>query len=114
MVAVAEQQSRPGDESSQAATEAFGGAEDHDTGSDAGVFFRNAYAVLVRGRSVRRHVYLNLPGAQRVVERARARGDQADLVLVRLVPVDAPYLDVQDDQLLLDQDDQLLLDGGVR
>lgn len=78
------------------------------------MFFRNAYAVLVRGRSVRRHLYFNLPGAQRAVERGRARGDQADLVLVRLVPVDAPYLDVQDDQLLLDQDDQLLLDGGVR
>lgn len=108
-MAVAEQQSRPGGRS-QAAHEAFGGADDHDTGSDAGVFFRNAYAVLVRGRSVRRH----LPGAQRAVERARARGDQADMVLVRLVPVDAPYLDVQDDQLLLDQDDQLLLDGGVR
>ena len=88
-----EQQSRPGDESSRTATEAFGGAENQDTGSDAGVFFRNSYAVLVRGRTVRRHLYFNLPAAQRAVERARARGDQADMVLVRLVPVDARHLE---------------------
>lgn len=107
---MAEQQSRPGGRS-QAAHEAFGGADDHDTGSDAGVFFRNAYAVLVRGRSVRRHVYLNLPGAQRVVERARARGDQADMVLVQLVPVDARYLDRPATLALGDGSD---VDGGVR
>lgn len=57
------------------------------------MFFRNSYAVLVRGRSVRRHLYFNLPGAQRAVERARARGDQADMVLVQLVPVDARHLE---------------------
>lgn len=62
-----------------------------DTG--AAVFFRESYAVLVRGRSVRRHLYFNLPAAERAVKRALARGDRADLVLVKLVPVDARHLD---------------------
>lgn len=61
--------------------------------SDAAERFRNCYAVLVRGKSVRRHLYLNLAAAERVVNRARARGDQADLVLVQLVPVDDRKLD---------------------
>ncbi|MBG6238376.1 hypothetical protein IWX78_001331 [Mycetocola sp. CAN_C7] len=61
--------------------------------SDPGVFFRNSYAVLVRGKSIRRHLYFNLPAAARAVNRALARGDKADLVLVRLVPVDARHLD---------------------
>lgn len=56
-------------------------------------FFRNSYAVLVRGKSVRRHLYFNLPAAQRALERAEKRGDRAELVLVRLVPVDSRYLD---------------------
>ncbi|GEM_PF-3579927 len=56
-------------------------------------FFRNSYAVLVRGKSVRRHLYFNLPAAQRALERAEKRGDRAELVLVRLMPVDARYLE---------------------
>lgn len=59
----------------------------------AAVYFRNCYAVLVRGKTIRRHLYFNLPAADRVVQRALARGDKADLVLVRLVPVDARHLD---------------------
>ncbi len=55
-------------------------------------FFRTSYAVLVRGRTVRRHLYFNLPAAERTVKRAEARGDRAELVLVRLVPVDARHL----------------------
>jgi len=55
----------------------------------AALFFRHSYAVLVRGKSVRRHLYFNLPAAERTVKRARERGDRADLVLVQLVPVDA-------------------------
>ncbi len=54
--------------------------------------FRNCFAVLVRGKSVRRHLYFNLPAAERTVKRARERGDRADLVLVQLVPVDAREL----------------------
>ena len=53
----------------------------------AEVFFRTSYAVLVRGKSVRRHLYFNLPAAERAVRRARGRGDRADLLLVELVPV---------------------------
>lgn len=56
------------------------------------MFFRHCYAVLVRGKSVRRHLYFNLPAAERTVKRARGRGDRADLVLVQLVPVDAREL----------------------
>lgn len=52
--------------------------------------FHDAYAVLVTGKAVRRHVYFNLPSAQRAVERAHARGADAELILVRLVPVDGP------------------------
>lgn len=44
-------------------------------------FFRTSFAVLVRGKSVRRHLYFNLPAAERAVKRARARGDRADLLL---------------------------------
>lgn len=55
----------------------------------AEVFFRTSYAVLVRGKSVRRHLYFNLPAAERAVRRARGRGDKADLLLVELVPVRA-------------------------
>ena len=65
-------------------------AESTDNGYDdapAAEYFRGAYAVLVRGRTVRRHLYFNLPAAERAVKRAHARGDLADLVLVRLVPV---------------------------
>lgn len=84
----------------EAAVEAFSGAGMDCTESDAAVFFRNAYAVLVRGKSVRRHLYFNLPGAQRVVDSALRRGDRAELVLVRLVPVEP----VRDDVSILDAD----------
>lgn len=55
--------------------------------------FRDSYAVLVRGLTVRRHLYFNLPAAERAVKRAQLRGDSAELVLVRLVPVDSRHLD---------------------
>lgn len=58
----------------------------------AAVWFNDCYAVLVRGKTVRRHLYFNLPAAQRTVQRAHRRGDAADIVLVRLVPVDARHL----------------------
>lgn len=60
---------------------------------DSAVFFRDSYAVLVRGKAVRRHLYFSLPAATRTVQRARARGDHAEIVLVKLVPVDARHLD---------------------
>lgn len=50
-------------------------------------YFRNSYAILVRGKTVRRHMYFNLPAAERAVNRARARGDRAEMILVQLVPV---------------------------
>jgi len=56
-------------------------------GSPADAHFRNCYAVLVRGKSVRRHLYFNLPAAERVVRNANARGDRAEMILVQLVPV---------------------------
>lgn len=49
--------------------------------------FKDAYAVVVIGKAARRHVFFGLPSAQRAVDRARARGDFADLVLVKLIPV---------------------------
>ena len=49
--------------------------------------FADAYAVLVVGKATRRHVFFNLPAAERAVDRAHSRGDDAVLVLVRLVPV---------------------------
>jgi len=36
---------------------------------------------------VRRHLYFNLPAAERVVRNANARGDRAEMILVQLVPV---------------------------
>ena len=53
----------------------------------ADAYFRDCYAVLVRGKSVRRHLYFNLPAAERAARRARGRGDRVDLILVQLVPV---------------------------
>lgn len=58
--------------------EGHGGADEH---------FRGCYAVLVRGKTVRRHLYFNLPAAERALRRARARGALAEMVLVRLEPV---------------------------
>src|SRR4051794_26063557 len=49
--------------------------------------FKDAYGVLVIGKASRRHVFFGLPAAQRAVDNARARGDYAELVLVRLEPV---------------------------
>ena len=56
-------------------------------------YFRNTYAVLVHGKTVRRHLYFNLPAADRAVKRALGRGDKAELILVRLVPIDSRQLD---------------------
>lgn len=52
--------------------------------------FHDAYAVLVIGKAVRRHVYFNLPSAQKAAERARARGADAELILVRLEALNTP------------------------
>jgi hypothetical protein len=49
--------------------------------------FRDAYAVVVIGKAARRHVFFGLPAAERAVKRAHDRGDYAELVLVRLMPV---------------------------
>lgn len=71
----------------------FGDHPDSTGETPAADFFRTSYAVLVRGKAVRRHLYFSLPAAERTVKRAEARGDRAELVLVRLVPVDARHLD---------------------
>lgn len=55
--------------------------------TDPETYFRNCFAVLVRGKTVRRHLYFNLPAAERAVRRAQGRGDHAEMVLVQLVPV---------------------------
>lgn len=57
------------------------------TDHDAAEFFRTSFAVLVRGKRVHRHLYFNLPAAERAVRRAHDRGDAADMILVELVPV---------------------------
>jgi hypothetical protein len=67
--------------------------ENQDGDRPAALFFRDSYAVLVRGKTTRRHLYFNLPAAERAVQRALARGADADMVLVRLVRVDARHLD---------------------
>lgn len=84
---------RPADNRTDSSDQqASGSTESVSPDSAAAVFFRHSYAVLVRGKSVRRHLYFNLPAAERAVKRARERGDRADLVLVQLVPVDAREL----------------------
>lgn len=55
--------------------------------SDTETAFRHAYAILVRGKAVRRHLFLSLPAAERAVRRAHGRGDSAEMILVELVPV---------------------------
>lgn len=50
---------------------------------------RHCYAVVVAGKTIRKHLYFNLPAAQRAVTRAEARGAVAHMILVQLVPVDA-------------------------
>jgi len=49
--------------------------------------FKDAYAVLVIGKVARRHVFFGLPAAQKAIDRAHARGDYAELMLVQIVPV---------------------------
>jgi hypothetical protein len=49
--------------------------------------FRNAHAVLVRGKVDRRHLFFSLDAAERAVRRALERGDRAEMILVELVPV---------------------------
>jgi hypothetical protein len=49
--------------------------------------FKDAYAVLVVGKVARRHLFFGVPAALKAVERAYVRGDYAELMLVRLVPV---------------------------
>ena len=56
-------------------------------GMSAETYFTNCHAVLVFGKVARRRLYFSLHSAERAVERARARGDRADMVLVQLVPV---------------------------
>lgn len=52
--------------------------------------FDQAYAILVTGKTTRRQLYFGLPAAQKAVERARARGAHAELILVQLKVVDGP------------------------
>lgn len=68
----------------------------HSDPRPADSFFRNSYAVLVRGKAVRRHLYFNLPAAQRAVQRAEKSGYRAEMILVKLVPVDARHLDQEE------------------
>lgn len=63
---------------------------------------RDCYAVVVAGKTVRKHLYFNLPAAQRAVTRAKDRGATAHLVLVRLVPVDHRQLDQLDEAVSAD------------
>lgn len=49
--------------------------------------FEDAYGVLIISKAVRRHMYFGLAAAQKAVDSARARGDRAELLLVRIVPV---------------------------
>lgn len=60
---------------------------DPDRQAEADDLFRDCFAVLVRGKACRRHLYFNLPAAERAVRRATSRGDVASMTLVRLVPV---------------------------
>jgi hypothetical protein len=98
---------------------AGGSINTHSTADlpDAAEHFRGAYAVLVRGKTVRRHLYLNLPAAERAERRARLRGDHADLLLVQLVPVDSRKSGHEvrrpagTDEALMALDDAALTDG---
>ncbi|WP_182354209.1 hypothetical protein [Flaviflexus huanghaiensis] len=75
------------------ATTAEKAYDPHADTRPADTFFRDSYAVLVRGKAVRRHLYFNLPAAQNAVRRAEKRGDRADMILVKLVPVDSRHLE---------------------
>lgn len=65
----------------------------HLTAAAARSRLADCYAVVAAGKSVRKHLYFNLPSAERAVRRAHARGADAHLILVRLVPVDHRQLD---------------------
>lgn len=54
---------------------------------------RGAYAVVVSGKSVRRHLYFNLPSAEQAVRRAAERGYTAHLVAVRLEILEGVFND---------------------
>lgn len=69
------------------------GTVPHLTATDARQRLTDCYAVVVAGKTVRKHLYFNLPAAQRAAERAHTRGAVAHLILVRLVPVDHRQLD---------------------
>lgn len=45
---------------------------------------RGAYAVVVSGKTVRRHLYFNLPSAEQAMRRAAEKGYTAHLIAVRL------------------------------
>lgn len=51
---------------------------------------KDAYAVLVVGKASRRRVLFGLPAAEKAVARAHARGDYAELLLVKIVPAGDP------------------------
>lgn len=55
---------------------------------DAAGVVNGVHVVVVRvdDEHYRRRVYLNLPSAQRAVERARRKGQSAEVVLCQLVP----------------------------
>lgn len=65
----------------------------HLSHTDAVARLRDCYAVIVAGKTVRKHLYFNLPAAKHAVTRAQARGATAHMILVRLVPVDHRQLD---------------------
>lgn len=105
-----EQQSRPGggSEAAKSAVAArpqstVGTPRPHVDRADALARLRDCYAVVVAGKTVRKHLYFNLPAAQRAVARAKDRGATAHLVLVRLVPVDHRQLDQLDEAVITDE-----------
>lgn len=69
------------------------GTVPHLTATDARQRLTDCYAVVVAGKTIRKHLYFGLPAAERAVRQAHARGAVAHLVLVRLVPVDHRQLD---------------------
>lgn len=65
----------------------------HLTATDARQRLTDCYAVVVAGKTIRKHLYFGLPAAERAARQAHARGAVAHLILVRLVPVDHRQLD---------------------
>ena len=104
-------ESRPGG-ATRAASESVVATQDQYTGdtprphvdrAEAIARLRDCYAVVVAGKTVRKHLYFNLPAAQRAVARAEDRGATAHLILVRLVPVDHRQLDQLDEAVITDE-----------